>query len=101
MSNLIHKPWSDSLIMMPGISPSGAAVEYPSPISRRPSECPSDGARRDSSVSFVPAMESIGQWSSIGSESKSPLAQFGFFKNLSDKKTTRGLYIDGKQIVTG
>jgi hypothetical protein len=35
-------------------------------------------------------MESKGQWQSLGSESKSPLAQFGFFKNLTEKKTTRG-----------
>ncbi|KAF3001248.1 hypothetical protein E8E13_003258 [Curvularia kusanoi] len=74
---------------MPGISPSGTAVEYPSPVSRRPSLCPSDGYRRDSSVGLVSAVESRGQWSSIGSESKSPLAQFGFFKNLTEKKTTR------------
>jgi hypothetical protein len=37
-------------------------------------------------------MENKGQWQSIGSESnsKSPLANFGFFKNLTEKKTTRG-----------
>ncbi|KAJ4382688.1 hypothetical protein N0V86_001910 [Didymella sp. IMI 355093] len=81
--------WTDSLIMMPGYSPSGTAIEYPSPVSRRPSLCPSESGRRDSSIGFVSAMESKGQWSSIGSDSKSPLAQFGFFKNLTEKKTTR------------
>jgi hypothetical protein len=42
---------------------------------------------------FASDMESTGQWQSIGSESKSPLAQFGFFKSLTEKKTTRGLLI--------
>ena len=91
MSNTQYMSWSDSLIVMPGYSSSGTAIEYPSPVSRRPSLCPSEGGRRDSSIGLVSAMESKGQWSSIGSDSKSPLAQFGFFKNLTDKKTTRGL----------
>ena len=101
MSNTRYISWSESLTMMPGYSPSGTAIEYPSPISRQPSFCPSDGGRRDSSIGFVSAMESKGQWSSIGSESKSPLAQFGFFKNLADKKTTRGSYIIWELLATG
>jgi hypothetical protein len=48
-------------------------------------------SRRGSLAGFASDMESTGQWQSIGSESKSPLAQFGFFKSLTDKKTTRGL----------
>ena len=76
--------------MMPGYSPCGHAIEYPSPVSRRPSLCPTDEHRRDSLIGFVPAVESKGQWLSTGSESKSPLAQFGFFKSVNDK-TTRGL----------
>jgi hypothetical protein len=49
------------------------------------------GSRRGSLAGFASDMESTGQWQSVGSESKSPLAQFGFFKSLTDKKTTRGL----------
>ncbi|KAJ4344175.1 hypothetical protein N0V95_006290 [Ascochyta clinopodiicola] len=89
MSNAQYAPWSDSLILMPAYSSCGTAVEYPSPASRRPSLCLPDGGRRDSSIGFVSAMESKGQWSSIGSEPRSPLAQFGFFKSLTEKKTTR------------
>ncbi|KAH6638075.1 hypothetical protein C7974DRAFT_374673 [Boeremia exigua] len=74
---------------MPGYSPCDTAIEYTPQASRRPSLCPPEGCRRDSSVGFVSAMESKGQWSSAGSESKSPLSQFGFLKNLSEKKTTR------------
>ncbi|KAF2831340.1 hypothetical protein CC86DRAFT_401879 [Ophiobolus disseminans] len=78
--------------MAPTYPPPGAGTEYPSPAaSRRASECFSDmsGSRRGSSASFASEMESTGQWQSIGSESKSPLAQFGFFKSLTEKKTTR------------
>lgn len=88
--------WSDVLTMAPTYPPAGPAVEYPSPASRRPSECFSEmsmpGSRRGSSAGFVSDMENKGQWQSIGSESnsKSPLANFGFFKNLTEKKTTRG-----------
>lgn len=80
--------------MAPTYPPSGAAVEYPSPVSRRPSECFSEaaGSRRGSAAGFAAEMESKGQWQSIGSnsDSKSPLANFAFFKNLTEKKTTRG-----------
>ncbi|OAG16095.1 hypothetical protein CC77DRAFT_945447 [Alternaria alternata] len=80
--------------MAPTYPPPGAANEYPSPAaSRRPSECFSEmsmsSSRRGSLAGFASDMESTGQWQSIGSESKSPLAQFGFFKSLTDKKTTR------------
>jgi hypothetical protein len=82
--------------MAPTYPPSGAAAEYPSPASRRQSECFSEmsNSRRGSSAGFVSEMESKGQWQSIGSDSnsKSPLANFGFFKSLSgEKKTTRGM----------
>lgn len=100
MSNTYHESWTDSLTRMPGVSPSGTAVEYVAPASRRSSLCPSDGARRDSSVGFVSVMESNGQWSLIGSESKSPLAQFSFFKNLTEKKTTRGLQAATRALIT-
>ncbi|KAH7399371.1 hypothetical protein BKA66DRAFT_407147 [Pyrenochaeta sp. MPI-SDFR-AT-0127] len=81
--------------MTPEYPPAGAAKDYPSPAaSRRPSECFSEmsmsGSRRGSLAGFASDMESTGQWQSIGSESKSPLAQFGFFKSLTEKKTTRG-----------
>ncbi|KAF2270546.1 hypothetical protein CC78DRAFT_539063 [Lojkania enalia] len=80
--------------MAPTYPPSGAAVEYPSPVSRRPSECFSDmgGSRRGSLAGFASDMEATGQWQSLGSESassKSPLANFAFFKNITEKKTTR------------
>ncbi|KAH6878979.1 hypothetical protein BKA58DRAFT_436664 [Alternaria rosae] len=80
--------------MAPTYPPSGAAIEYPSPAaSRRASECFSEASmsssRRGSLPGFASDMESTGQWQSVGSESKSPLAQFGFFKSLTDKKTTR------------
>ncbi|KAI4613264.1 hypothetical protein J4E83_007676 [Alternaria metachromatica] len=80
--------------MAPTYPPSGAAIEYPSPAaSRRASECFSEvsmsSSRRGSLAGFASDMESTGQWQSLGSESKSPLAQFGFFKGLTDKKTTR------------
>jgi hypothetical protein len=42
---------------------------------------------------FASEMESTGHWQSIGSDSKSPLSNFGFFKNLTEKKTTRGMSI--------
>ncbi|KAF2187828.1 hypothetical protein K469DRAFT_108003 [Zopfia rhizophila CBS 207.26] len=97
MSHHRYMSWSDVLTIAPTYPPSGAAVEYPSPASRRPSECFSEmsvsNSRRGSSAGFVSEMEGKGQWSSIGSESansKSPLANFGFFKNLTgEKKTTR------------
>jgi hypothetical protein len=82
--------------MAPSYPPSGAGTDYPSPAaSRRASECFSDmsTSRRGSLAGFASEMESTGQWQSIGSESKSPLAQFGFFKGLTDKKTTRGLQL--------
>jgi hypothetical protein len=80
--------------MGPVYPPPGAGADYPSPAaSRRASECFSDmtHSRRGSLAGFASEMESTGQWQSIGSESKSPLAQFGFFKGLTEKKTTRGL----------
>ncbi|KAF1833282.1 hypothetical protein BDW02DRAFT_500939 [Decorospora gaudefroyi] len=82
--------------MAPTYPPSGATNEYPSPTaSRRPSECFSEmsmsSSRRGSLAGFASDMEATGQWQSIGSESKSPLAQFGFFKSLAEKKTTRAL----------
>jgi hypothetical protein len=83
--------------MAPSYPPPGAGTDYPSPAaSRRASECFSDmgTSRRGSLAGFASEMESTGQWQSIGSESKSPLAQFGFFKSLTDKKTTRGLHLD-------
>ncbi|KAF2467544.1 uncharacterized protein BDR25DRAFT_63524 [Lindgomyces ingoldianus] len=95
MSHNRYMSWSDVLTMAPTYPPSGTAVEYPSPASRRPSECFSEmsSSRRGSSAGFVSDMESKGQWQSLGSESassKSPLANFGFFKNLTgEKKTTR------------
>ena len=76
--------------------PVGAPVDYPSPVSRRASECFSEApASRRGSAAFASDMESKGHWQSIGSnsDSKSPLANFGFFKNLTEKKTTRGRYL--------
>ncbi|KAF1840022.1 uncharacterized protein K460DRAFT_381517 [Cucurbitaria berberidis CBS 394.84] len=100
MSHGRYISWPDAhvLTIAPTYPPSGAANNYPSPAaSRRPSECLSEmsmsGSRRGSLAGFASEMESTGQWQSIGSESKSPLAQFGFFKNLTEKKTTR----DGQQ----
>lgn len=95
MSHNRYMSWSDVLTMAPTYPPAGAAaVEYPSPVSRRPSECFSEaaGSRRGSTAGFASDMESKGQWQSIGSnsDSKSPLANFTFFKNLTEKKTTRG-----------
>ena len=57
------------------------------------SEAP--GSRRGSAAGFVSDMESQGHWQSIGSnsESKSPLSNFPFFKNLTEKKTTRGMWL--------
>jgi hypothetical protein len=80
--------------MAPTYPPVGGAVEYPSPVSRRPSVCYSEatGSRRGSTAGFASDMESNGHWQSLGnnSDSKSPLANFAFFKGLTDKKTTRG-----------
>lgn len=100
MSHQRFMSWPNAhmLTMAPTYPPAGAATDYPSPAaSRRPSECLSEmsmgsmgGSRRGSLAAFAPDVESTGQWQSIGSESKSPLAQFGFFKSLTDKKTTRG-----------
>jgi hypothetical protein len=83
--------WPDALTMMPGYAPvSVAGSDYPSPAgSRRASECFSDMHGRRGSAVFASEMESIGQWQSIGSESRSPLA--GLFKSLTEKKTTRGM----------
>ena len=99
MSHNRYMSWSDAhaLTMAPNYSPVGATNDYPSPAaSRRPSECFSEmsmnSSRRGSLAGFASDMESTGQWQSIGSESKSPLAQFGFFKSLTEKKTTRGLW---------
>ncbi|KAF2869353.1 hypothetical protein BDV95DRAFT_97569 [Massariosphaeria phaeospora] len=94
MTHNRYMSWSDVLTMTPAFPPSGTAAEYPSPVSRRPSECFSEmsGSRRCSSVGFVSDVESKGQWQLLGSESnnpKSPLTNFGFFKNLGEKKTTR------------
>ncbi|KAF2442092.1 hypothetical protein P171DRAFT_364571 [Karstenula rhodostoma CBS 690.94] len=93
MSHNRYMSWSsDVLTMAPTYPPAGALVDYPSPVSRRASECFSEapGSRRGSSA-FVSDMESKGHWQSIGSNSdtKSPLANFAFFKNLTEKKTTR------------
>jgi predicted nucleic acid-binding Zn ribbon protein len=100
MSHNRYMSWPDAhaLTMAPNYPPAGATNEYPSPAaSRRPSECFSEmsmsSSRRGSLAGFASDMESTGQWQSIGSESKSPLAQFGFFKSLTEKKTTRGLLI--------
>jgi hypothetical protein len=96
MSHNRYMSWPDALTMAPSYPPPGAGTEYPSPAaSRRASECFSDmnPSRRGSLAGFASEMESTGQWQSIGSESKSPLAQFGFFKNLTEKKTTRGLHV--------
>jgi hypothetical protein len=96
MSHHRHVSWSDTLTMAPTYPPPGAGADYPSPAtSRRASACFSDvsNSRRGSLAGFASEMESAGQWQSIGSESKSPLAQFGFFKSLTEKKTTRGLYL--------
>lgn len=97
MSHNRYMSWSsDVLTMAPAYPPVGAPVDYPSPVSRRASECFSEapGSRRGSTA-FVPDMESKGHWQSIGSnsDSKSPLANFAFFKNLTEKKTTRGGYL--------
>jgi len=88
--------WSNPLTTVPTYPPPGAGTDYPSPAaSRRASVCVSDvsSSRRGSMAGFASEMESAGQWQSLGSEAKSPLAQFGFFKSLTDKKTTRGLHI--------
>lgn len=80
--------------MAPAYPPPGAGPDYPSPAaSRRASECFSEmnHSRRDILAGFASEMESTGHWQSIGTESKSPLANFTLFKNLSEKKTTRGL----------
>jgi len=93
MSHNRYMSWPDALTMAPVYPPPVAGTEYPSPTaSRRASECFSEmtGSRRGSLAGFATEMESTGQWQSIGSESKSPLAQFGFFKSLTEKKTTRG-----------
>jgi hypothetical protein len=82
MSHNRYMSWSEGLTMAPVYPPPGAGPDYPSPA-----------ASRGSLAGFASEMESTGQWQSIGSESKSPLAQFGFFKNMTEKKTTRGLYI--------
>ncbi|KAF1999516.1 hypothetical protein P154DRAFT_436891 [Amniculicola lignicola CBS 123094] len=95
MSHNRYMSWSDVLTMAPTYPPSGAApAEYPSPVSRRQSECFSDmsNSRRGSLAGFGSDMENTGHWQSIGSnstDSKSPLASFGFFKGLTEKKTTR------------
>jgi hypothetical protein len=96
MSHNRYMSWSsDVLTMAPTYPPAGAAVEYPSPVSRRPSECYSEAtaSRRGSAAGFASDMEGKGQWQNIGSnsDSKSPLANFAFFKGLTEKKTTRGL----------
>jgi hypothetical protein len=98
MSHNRYMSWPDAhvLTMAPNYPPAGATTEYPSPaVSRRPSECFSEmsmgSSRRGSLAGFASDLESTGQWQSIGSESKSPLAQFGFFKSLTEKKTTRGM----------
>jgi hypothetical protein len=96
MPHYRYVSWSDSLTMAPTYPPPGAGTDYPSPAtSRRASVCFSDmsSSRRGSMVGFASEMESTGHWQSVGSESKSPLAQFGFFKSLTDKKTTRGLHL--------
>jgi hypothetical protein len=88
--------WSSGLTMAPSYPPPGAGTDYPSPTaSRRASECFSDmsNSRRGSLAGFASELESTGQWQSVGSESKGPLAQFGFLKNLTEKKTTRGLQL--------
>ena len=94
-SRFVSWPETHVLTMAPTYPPPGAVNEYPSPAaSRRPSECFSEmsmnSSRRGSLAGFASDMESTGQWQSIGSDTKSPLAQFGFFKSLTDKKTTRG-----------
>ncbi|KAF2636632.1 hypothetical protein P280DRAFT_146339 [Massarina eburnea CBS 473.64] len=98
MAHNRYMSWSDAgvLTMAPTYPPAGASVEYPSPVSRRASECFSvaseaPGSRRGSAAGFASEMESKGQWQSLGnnSDSKSPLSNFTFFKSLSEKKTTR------------
>ncbi|KAF2750763.1 hypothetical protein M011DRAFT_396170 [Sporormia fimetaria CBS 119925] len=92
MSHNQYIAWSDGFNVAPTYTPSVAAADYPSPASRRPSECFSDfsmpGSRRGSAANFMLDQEGKGQWSA-STESKSPLASFGFFKNLTEKKTTR------------
>ncbi|EFQ93194.1 hypothetical protein PTT_09501 [Pyrenophora teres f. teres 0-1] len=93
-NRFVSWPETHVLTMAPTYPPPGAVNEYPSPAaSRRPSECFSemsmDSSRRGSLAGFASDMESTGQWQSLGSDTKSPLAQFGFFKSLTDKKTTR------------
>ncbi|KAF2277491.1 uncharacterized protein EI97DRAFT_374899 [Westerdykella ornata] len=79
--------------MGPTYPPSGTAADYPSPASRRPSDCISEmsmpASRRGSAANFVIDQESHGQWHTQVSDSKSPLANFPFFINLTEKKTTR------------
>ncbi|KAF1949091.1 hypothetical protein CC80DRAFT_429963 [Byssothecium circinans] len=99
MSHNRYVSWSDAgvLTMAPTYPPTGAPpVEYPSPVSRRASECFSAaseaaGSRRGSTAGFAPEVEGKGQWQSLGnnSDSKSPLSNLTFFKSLTEKKTTR------------
>ncbi|KAF1969021.1 hypothetical protein BU23DRAFT_582950 [Bimuria novae-zelandiae CBS 107.79] len=94
MSHNRYMSWSsDVLTVAPTYTPVGAPADYPSPISQRASECFSEapGSRRGSVAGFASDMESKGHWQSVGSNSdtKSPLSNFPFFKNLTEKKTTR------------
>jgi hypothetical protein len=73
----------DVLTMAPAYSPCGTAYGNSSPISLSP--CESE-YKRGGPVGYVSHMESKGQWRT-GSEPRSPLSQFGFFKSLTEKKT--------------
>lgn len=97
MSHNRYISWPDAQVLTntPKYPPAGAANNYHSPTtSRRFSECFSEtsigSSGSGSLLGLVSDLESKGQWQSIGSESKSPLAQFGFFKSLTEKKITRG-----------
>jgi hypothetical protein len=72
-----------TLTMAPAYSPCGTAYGNSSPVSLSP--CESE-YKRGGPVGYVSHMESKGQWRT-GSEPRSPLSQFGFFKSLTEKKT--------------
>ena len=76
------------LTVAPAYSSCGTAYAHSSPTSLSP--CESDYTR-GGPVGFVSHMESKGHWQT-GSEPRSPLSQFGFFKSLTEKKT-RGWHI--------
>lgn len=106
MTSVSHVlPWKEDLTMsVVACSPPMHQPDYRRPSVYQmlsPPDSTSDGQQRRQSTGSVASLsENRDHWIAVGSESassKSPLASFGFFKNLTEKKTTRGMFLEDRE----